>query len=136
MDDEEIEAAGLPARIAAIALLAAGMLDGAVVLQMLLFTVRLDPWLVTADALFALVGVAQVGCGVQVYGGEFPYTVLGVPVGAAGALLGSVWFVLLFGLYGALSPLPLFAAAASGAAVVTCLVALPAARRISKARSE
>lgn len=123
-------------RVAGVVLLGSGVINVAVTVQIVLFAWQQEFWILVAEALFLLIGAAQVVCGAQTYGGEVVYNVLGVPAGLAGTLAGLAWFVTLMVVSATFSPIALVAAAASTLAALAALIAFPASRRITQARRE
>jgi hypothetical protein len=132
LDDAQIRAIALPARIAAVLLL--GGMHAGLVGQIALFAVRQSAEILVPEAMLTVAACALFACATQVYGAEHRWTVGGVGVGLASAVLGGVWFLVLLLVFGSLSLLAPLAAGTSALGGVACLVLLPSTSRLAATR--
>jgi hypothetical protein len=121
------------ARVVAVLLLLCGLMYGANVAQIVLFSYWQTLDIVLGELAFAFGTVLFIFVGSRIYDGSYLFTLLGVAAGFGGAMFASLWFVYLL-VYGTISLLSFLVAGASALCGVGCLVLVPAVSRVAAAR--
>lgn len=119
-------------RAAGGALLLAGLVHGACLLQTALFARQSVP-VVAVEVAFALLCVAHVWAGSRAYDGSPTFTGVGAAAAVGGAGIAALWFGWAL-LGGVVALLPLLATVMGGLVALVCAVALPMALKVTSAR--
>ena len=116
------------------ALLLCGLMHGASLAQILLYTYRQSWPIVVGELGSVLFAALFIGVGSRIYEGSHGATVLGVVLGVGGTLFSVGWFLFLMFFAGTLSLLSLLVIGGSMLCGLLCLVLLPTTSAMAAAR--
>jgi hypothetical protein len=134
VDEATVQRGLALARSVAVLLLLCGLMYGANVAQIVLFSYYQSADIVLGELGFALNTVVFIFAGSRIYDGSYPFTLLGAAAGFGGAMFAAMWFFYLLLFAGTLSLLTFLVAGASVLCGVGCLVLLPSVARVAAAR--